>query len=71
MNLSTRKRKASKQMDWGFDYYAPQSFLTPDGRRIMVGWANEWEWMPLWKYLQINTRIIIQTTYLQENGRIR
>lgn len=39
----------SGEIDWGFDYYAPQSFLTPDGRRIMVGWANEWEWMPLWK----------------------
>lgn len=37
------------EIDWGFDYYAPQSFLTPDGRRIMVGWSNEWEWMPLWK----------------------
>lgn len=39
----------SSEIDWGFDYYAPQSFLSPDGRRIMVGWANEWEWMPLWK----------------------
>ena len=37
------------EIDWGFDYYAPQSFLTPDGRRVIVGWANEWEWMPLWK----------------------
>jgi len=37
------------EIDWGFDYYAPQSFLAPDGRRIIVGWANEWEWMPLWK----------------------
>lgn len=37
------------EIDWGFDYYAPQSFQAPDGRRIMVGWANEWEWMPLWK----------------------
>ena len=39
----------SREIDWGFDYYAPQSFLAPDGRRIMVGWSNEWEWMPLWK----------------------
>lgn len=39
----------SGEIDWGFDYYAPQSFLAPDGRRIIVGWANEWEWMPLWK----------------------
>ena len=39
----------SGEIDWGFDYYAPQSFLAPDGRRIIVGWANGWEWMPLWK----------------------
>ena len=36
----------SGEIDWGFDYYAPQSFQAPDGRRIMVAWANEWEWMP-------------------------
>lgn len=39
----------SREIDWGLDYYAPQSFDAPDGRRIMVGWSNEWEWMPLWK----------------------
>ena len=39
----------NSEIDWGFDHYAPQSFLAPDGRRIIVGWANEWEWMPLWK----------------------
>ena len=33
----------SGEIDWGFDYYAPQSFQAPDGRRIMVAWANEWE----------------------------
>lgn len=38
-----------REVDWGLDYYAPQSFLAPDGRRIIVGWANEWEWMPFWK----------------------
>lgn len=37
------------EIDWGLDYYAPQSLLTPDGRRVMVGWSNEWEWMPAWK----------------------
>jgi len=39
----------SGEIDWGLDFYAPQSFLAPDGRRIIVGWANGWEWMPLWK----------------------
>ena len=41
--------ETSREIDWGFDYYAPQSFTTPDGRRIVVTWANEWEWMPIWK----------------------
>ena len=39
----------SGEIDWGCDYYAPQSFLAPDGRRIMVAWSNEWEWMPFFK----------------------
>ena len=39
----------ANEMDWGMDYYAPQSLLAPDGRRIIVSWANEWEWMPFWK----------------------
>lgn len=39
----------SGEIDWGFDYYAPQSFQTPDGRRILAGWSNAWDWMPWWK----------------------
>lgn len=34
------------EVDWGFDFYAPQSFLDDKGRRIMIGWANGWDWMP-------------------------
>lgn len=41
--------KIKDEIDWGLDYYAPQSFMTPDGRRIVVTWANEWEWMPHFK----------------------
>lgn len=37
------------EIDWGFDYYAPQSFLDGKGRRLIVGWANSWDWMPFWK----------------------
>ena len=39
----------SGEIDWGMDYYGPQSFQAPDGRRIVVSWANEWQWMPFWK----------------------
>ena len=31
------------EMDHGHDFYAPQSFLAPDGRRIVIGWLDMWE----------------------------
>lgn len=37
------------EVDWGYQYYAPASFEAADGRRIMVAWANAWDWMPFWK----------------------
>lgn len=39
----------SGEIDWGFDYYAPQSFRDGSGRRLVVAWANAWDWMPWWK----------------------
>lgn len=29
-----------READSGFDYYAPQSFEAPDGRRIVIGWMG-------------------------------
>lgn len=31
------------EIDYGLDFYAPQSVETPDGRRIMIGWMQTWE----------------------------
>lgn len=36
-------------VDYGFEYYAPQSFLDGEGRRLIIGWLNAWEWMPWFK----------------------
>lgn len=36
------------ETDWGFDFYAAQTFQDAKGRRIMIGWANGWDWMPWW-----------------------
>jgi beta-fructofuranosidase len=30
-------------LDYGIDFYAPQSVLTPDGRRVMIGWMQNWD----------------------------
>ncbi len=37
------------EVDCGFDAYAPQSMLDIHGRRIMIAWANSWDWMPWFK----------------------
>lgn len=33
----------TQPLDWGFDFYAPQTALAPDGRRIMIAWMDMWE----------------------------
>lgn len=30
-------------VDYGPDFYAPQTMLTPDGRRVMIGWMQNWD----------------------------
>lgn len=33
----------SQAIDYGIDFYAPQTLLMPDGRRIMIGWMQNWD----------------------------
>lgn len=35
-------RKRVHAIDYGLDFYAPQTLETPDGRRIMVAWMQNW-----------------------------
>ena len=35
-------REQVQNMDYGLDFYAPQTMLAPDGRRILVGWMQNW-----------------------------
>ncbi len=48
MDFSNYQFSAKKigVVDYGFDFYGSQSFLADDGRRIIIGWQNGWEWMP-------------------------
>lgn len=33
----------AQSIDYGIDFYAPQTVLTADGRRIMIGWLQNWD----------------------------
>lgn len=32
-----------QSIDYGIDFYAPQTIVTPDGRRVMIGWMQNWD----------------------------
>ena len=34
---------SDQAVDYGIDFYAPQTLLTPDGRRVMIGWMQNWD----------------------------
>lgn len=37
------KREVPHMIDFGLDFYAPQTMLHSDGRRIMIGWLQNWD----------------------------
>ena len=39
----TFKREKITSADYGLDFYAPQTLLTQDGRRILIGWMQSWD----------------------------
>lgn len=36
-------RERVQAIDYGLDFYAPQTLLTEDGRRVMIAWMQNWE----------------------------
>lgn len=38
----TFTEKHHQSVDYGIDFYAMQTTLTPDGRRVMIGWMQNW-----------------------------
>lgn len=36
----------NQSIDYGIDFYAAQTLLTPDGRRVMIGWMQNWDTCP-------------------------
>ena len=64
-------RQNVQAIDYGLDFYAPQTLLTPDGRRIMIAWMQNWSTVGAKPY---NCRWFGQMTLPRElsvkNGRL-
>lgn len=41
-NLEDLRADQARPLDYGPDFYAPQTAQAPDGRRIMIGWMQSW-----------------------------
>ncbi len=39
----TFTEQSDQSVDYGIDFYAPQTVLAEDGRRIMIGWMQNWD----------------------------
>jgi beta-fructofuranosidase len=39
----TFTEECNQAVDYGIDFYAPQVVQTPDGRKIMIGWMQNWD----------------------------
>ncbi len=37
------QEEKNQAIDYGIDFYAPQTVLTPDERRVMIGWMQNWD----------------------------
>ncbi len=37
------ERKSVRAIDYGLDFYAPQTLCAKDGRRIMIAWMQSWD----------------------------
>ena len=64
-------REDVQPLDSGIDFYAPQSMLTPDGRRVMIAWMQAW---PNSKFVPDGAKYFGQMTVPREinyrNGRL-
>ena len=64
-------RQGAQAIDYGLDFYAPQTVAAPDGRRIMVAWMQNWDTVNAKPY---NCRWFGQMTLPRElsleNGRL-
>lgn len=64
------ERKKVTSVDYGLDFYAPQTMLTEDGRRIMIGWMQSWDAKFMKDYLEWSGMMTIPRELTLTEGKI-
>lgn len=65
------KRGEGRSLDYGLDFYAPQTIGTPDGRRILIGWMQSWDNYLTPEDFQWSGMMTIPRELTLANGKIR
>ena len=67
----TFTEERNQAIDYGIDFYAPQTILTEDGRRVMIGWMQNWDtatqhpkWQPWFGQMSLPRELFLR------NGRL-
>ncbi|MCY9666186.1 glycoside hydrolase family 32 protein [Paenibacillus alginolyticus] len=62
----------AERLDYGFDFYAPQTFVDGQGRRILIGWMNIWgAQMPEQEHGWMGAFTLPRELTLSEDGTLR
>lgn len=62
--------KYNAPIDYGIDYYASQTCLMPDGRRILIGWMQHWNNIDLTDNITWQGMMTIPRELSVKNGRL-
>lgn len=65
-------REAEQTVDYGLDFYAPQTLLTADGRRVIIAWMQYWNSVDVRpvKELPFFGQMTLPRELRVENGRL-
>ena len=63
--------EGAEPVDYGTDFYAPQTLLLPDGRRVMIAWMQNWETSRVYREdLAFNGQMTIPREIVFRNGHL-
>lgn len=57
-------------LDYGFDFYAPQTFTHGDGRQILIGWMSSWQAPVLAEGQAWSSQMTLPRELTIENGKL-